>query len=77
VKQYRDARGERALAVIEAIASAYQVPIAAIALAWLMAQPTVTAPIASARTVDQLRDLLPAAMLRLRNEDVARLNALT
>ena len=77
VKQYLDGRGERALAALDAIAAARHVPTAAVALAWLMAQPTITAPIASARTADQLRDLLPAVRLQLGEEEMARLNALT
>ncbi|MCW2944331.1 MAG: oxidoreductase [Actinoallomurus sp.] len=43
------------------------------ALAWLLAQPTVVAPIASARNLEQLAGLLPVAELRLTEDDVARL----
>ncbi|ERK69718.1 hypothetical protein N136_03951, partial [Leifsonia aquatica ATCC 14665] len=39
--------------------------VASVSLAWLAAQPTVTAPIASARTLDQLPDLLASVSLEL------------
>jgi len=45
-----------------------------VALAWLAAQPTVVAPAASARTPEQLRDLLPVADLRLTKSEVTRLS---
>ena len=45
------------------------------ALAWLLAQPTVTAPIASARTPEQLAGLLPVAGLELSTGEVERLTA--
>jgi aryl-alcohol dehydrogenase-like predicted oxidoreductase len=45
-----------------------------VSLAWLLAQPTIVAPIASARTVEQLAEWLPAAALTLTDEEVARLN---
>jgi aryl-alcohol dehydrogenase-like predicted oxidoreductase len=45
-----------------------------VALAWLRAQPTVVAPIASARTVEQLRELLPMATLRLTADELDRLS---
>ncbi|MGH9145269.1 MAG: aldo/keto reductase, partial [Vicinamibacterales bacterium] len=43
--------------------------------AWLLAQPGVVAPIASARTVEQITELLPVAKLRLSEEEVRRLTA--
>jgi len=45
-----------------------------VSLAWLLAQPTVVAPIASARTVDQVRELLPAASLVLSAEEIRRID---
>jgi aryl-alcohol dehydrogenase-like predicted oxidoreductase len=45
-----------------------------VALAWLLAQPTITAPIASATNLDQLRELLSAADLRLDPESLEKLN---
>ncbi len=51
--------------------------VAQVALAWLLAQPGVTAPIIGPRTPDQLADLLPAAQLSLSDEQVARLGRST
>jgi aryl-alcohol dehydrogenase-like predicted oxidoreductase len=66
-----------ALEAAEAIAGARGVSIAAIALAWLAAQPHVAAPIASARNVDQLADLLPVNALELTERELAALTAAT
>ena len=52
-------------AALEAVASAHGATMAQVALAWLMAQPGVTAPIASATSVAQLDELMAAARLRL------------
>lgn len=68
-------RGERILAALDTIASGHGVPVAAVALAWLAAQPTVTAPIASARTVAQLETLLPMAEIALAPDELAALTA--
>lgn len=70
---YLDDRGTRVLGVLEQVADAHDVPMAAVALAWLAAQPTVTAPIASARTVEQLATILPMADLVLASDEVAAL----
>lgn len=56
-----------------AIADGHGAKPAQVALAWLLAQPFVTAPIVGANTSDQLRDLLPAASLELSAEEVERL----
>lgn len=60
---YLDERGIRLLGVLDEIAAAHDTTVAAVSLAWLLAQPTVAAPIASARTVEQLNGILPAADL--------------
>ncbi len=73
-RAYLDERGVRLLATLDAIAATHRTPVAAVALAWLLAQPTVGAPIASARTVEQVRELLPAASLALSAEEVGRLD---
>ncbi|WP_280269972.1 aldo/keto reductase [Nocardia wallacei] len=70
---YLDARGVRVLAELDRIAAAHDVPVAAVSLAWLAARPTVAAPIASARTPEQLADLLPVGELRLSDADLAAL----
>jgi aryl-alcohol dehydrogenase-like predicted oxidoreductase len=72
---YLDDRGTRVLGVLAEVADAHGVPMAAVALAWLAAQPTVTAPIASARTVEQLATILPMADLALTPDEVGALTA--
>ncbi|GHI06627.1 alcohol dehydrogenase [Streptomyces cellostaticus] len=66
-------RGQKVLTALDEIATAHEAPVATVALAWLAAQPTVTAPIASARTVEQLPALLGVAQLRLTDEDLKKL----
>ncbi|GHE03452.1 aldo/keto reductase [Streptomyces alanosinicus] len=66
-------RGQKVLAALDEIAAAHDAPVATVALAWLAAQPTITAPIASARTVEQLPALLAAADLKLTDKEVASL----
>ncbi|GHK03791.1 NADP-dependent aryl-alcohol dehydrogenase [Streptomyces sp. Y2F8-2] len=66
-------RGQRVLTALDEIAEARGAEIPTVALAWLAAQPTVVAPIASARTVEQLPALLAVADLTLTDEDVAKL----
>ncbi|TCK20387.1 aldo/keto reductase [Pseudonocardia endophytica] len=66
---YLDSRGRSVLAGLDEIAAGHEVPVPAVALAWLAAQPTVTAPIASARTVEQLAGLLPARTLELTHDE--------
>ncbi|MFD5795960.1 aldo/keto reductase [Streptomyces diastatochromogenes] len=72
-KHLESERGRQVLAALDEIATAHEASVATVALAWLAAQPTVTAPIASARTVEQLPALLGVAELRLTTEEVDRL----
>jgi aryl-alcohol dehydrogenase (NADP+) len=72
---YLDRRGEAMLAALDEIAAAHRVEVATVALAWLRDQPTVLAPIASARSVEQLRPLLESAELALTADEQARLSA--
>ncbi|GAA0910565.1 aldo/keto reductase [Pseudonocardia zijingensis] len=72
--EYLDDRGRAVLAVLDEIAAGHQVPVAAVALAWLIAQPTVTAPIASARTPEQLAAQLPALDLQLTDDELRLLS---
>ncbi|MET0793292.1 MAG: aldo/keto reductase [Polyangiaceae bacterium] len=62
------------LTILDQIASEHDVPPASVALAWLRAQPTVAAPIASARTLEQLRPLFLSRDLKLTAEQLARLS---
>ncbi|GGY15173.1 aldo/keto reductase [Streptomyces anandii] len=68
-------RGQRVLAALDEVARAHDAEAATVALAWLAAQPTVAAPIASARTVEQLPALLGVAGLRLTEDEVAKLDS--
>jgi aryl-alcohol dehydrogenase-like predicted oxidoreductase len=63
------------LAVLDEVAAAHAATVSAVALAWLRAQPGVTAPIASARTPEQLAELLPMAGLELSSDELERLSA--
>jgi aryl-alcohol dehydrogenase-like predicted oxidoreductase len=73
-RTYLDVGGQRVLASLDEIAAAHRTSVAAISLAWLLARPSVAAPIASARTVAQLADLLPMATTRLTADEVGRLD---
>ncbi|WP_426023960.1 aldo/keto reductase [Brevundimonas sp. PWP3-1b1] len=73
LKDKFDERGVRILAVLDAVAQKNEATSAQVALAWLLAQPGVTAPIVSATTTEQLADTLKAAILTLSDEDVAEL----
>jgi aryl-alcohol dehydrogenase-like predicted oxidoreductase len=68
-------RGPRVLAALDEVAAAHGAEVASVALAWLRAQPTVVAPIASARTPEQLPALLASATLDLTGAEVAALSA--
>jgi len=63
--EYLDERGLGVLAALDDVASAHGASVASVALAWLAAQPTVVAPIASARNTLQLADLVAGAELQL------------
>jgi aryl-alcohol dehydrogenase (NADP+) len=72
-RAYLDDRGRAVLADLEEIADAHGVPMAAIALAWLKSRPNVVAPIASARSVEQLEHLLPMVEVTLTGDELLRL----
>ena len=71
--KYLDEKGLRILAALDAIAAERRTTVAAVSLAWLRARPAVVAPIASARTPEQLAELLPVASLRLTDDEVKKL----
>ncbi|MGX1933331.1 aldo/keto reductase [Microbacterium resistens] len=75
--KYATPAGLRIIDALEEIGSAHGASIAATALAWLRAQPTVVAPLASASTVDQVPDLLAGARLELTAEEVETLNSVS
>lgn len=72
--KYATEAGLQIIDALEEIGDAHGASIAATSIAWLRAQPTVVAPIASARTVEQVPDLLAGARLELSGEEVQRLN---
>jgi aryl-alcohol dehydrogenase-like predicted oxidoreductase len=74
-RAYLDRGGAVVLEALDEIAAAHGTTVAAVALAWLRAQPRVAAPIASARTPEQLDEILPAAALELTPAEVERLSA--
>jgi aryl-alcohol dehydrogenase-like predicted oxidoreductase len=75
VKKYLNERGQKILAALDQAAHDTGSTPGQVAIAWLLAQPAVTAPIASATSVAQLRELAKAAQLRLPAETLARLDA--
>lgn len=73
-ESYLDERGLKVLGVLDDLAEAHHTTVAAVSLAWLMTQPTVTAPIASARSVEQLMGLLPSTQIELSADELQRLD---
>ena len=65
VREMMNERGMRILAGLDQVAEQYRVPPAQVALGWLLAQPGVTAPIASATSLEQLQELVGGAALEL------------
>lgn len=74
MKKYMNERGFRILAALDKVAAGHHSNPAAVSLAWLMARPSVTAPIASATSTDQLEALTTATALTLSKEDMSLLN---
>ncbi|BAN21863.1 aldo/keto reductase [Caballeronia insecticola] len=74
VEKYLDARGLRILDALDEVAKRHDTTPATIAIAWLIARPSVTAPIASATSVAQLESLAAATRLTLAGEDVQHLD---
>ena len=73
VMKYFDTRGEQILKALAEVAGQTGAKEASVALAWLMAQPGITAPIASATSVEQMEDLAAAVTLKLSHEQVRAL----
>jgi aryl-alcohol dehydrogenase-like predicted oxidoreductase len=74
VKQYLNPHGLRVLGALDAVAQRLNATPAQVALAWQIARPSVTAPIASATSLTQLADLVAAARLTLDPDAVHQLN---
>jgi aryl-alcohol dehydrogenase-like predicted oxidoreductase len=74
-ESYFNERGFAVLAALDEVAASHGTTVAAVALAWLLAQPTVIAPIASATSRGQVAELLPATALELSAAEIERLSA--
>jgi len=74
VKDYLNPRGFRILDALDAVAARHKAKPAEVALAWVIARPGVTAPIASATSVEQVDSLVRATELSLSEADMAALN---
>lgn len=74
IERYLNPRGMRILDALEDVATKHRSSPAETALAWIMAQPGVTAPIASATSLDQLESLIKSAALQLNADDLAELD---
>lgn len=74
VSTYLDTRGLTMLETLDEVAAAHDATPAQVSLAWLMARPSITAPIASATSVGQLQDLVGATRLKLDAGSIEKLN---
>jgi len=75
VAEYQNEKGYAVVSALEEIAKAHNASIAAVALAWLRAQPQVSTPIASARTVEQLEEIIQ--VVELTRDEVGKLTQLS
>ena len=73
IERYLDAKGEKILAALDTVAKANDATPAEVSLAWLVAQPGVTAPIASATSVEQVKSLAKGVRLKLSDDDLQAL----
>lgn len=74
-QKYLNEQGKKLLAAMDAVTDTHSATLAQVALAWLMQAPGITAPIASATSPGQVKELLEAMELQLTTEDVAALQA--
>jgi len=74
MSKYLNDRGLKILDALDKVADQYNTSQASVALAWLIARPSVTAPIASATNLTQLKDLVTATELNLNDEAIVLLN---
>ncbi|RYU92286.1 aldo/keto reductase [Mucilaginibacter terrigena] len=75
IKKYLNGRGYKILGALDKVAEEYNTTPASVALAWVMARPGITAPIASATSIPQLNDLTKAAQLNLSGEAIELLTS--
>jgi aryl-alcohol dehydrogenase-like predicted oxidoreductase len=74
VTKYLNERGYKILDALDKVAAKHRATPAKVALAWVMAQPSITAPIVSATNLDQLDDLISSVELKLDRESIGLLN---
>ena len=74
VKKYLNPRGLRVLSALDEVAASHRATPAQVALAWLIARPGLTAPIASATSAAQVRDIAASTRLVLSADEIARLD---
>jgi aryl-alcohol dehydrogenase-like predicted oxidoreductase len=74
ITKFLNDRGFRILAALDTVAKEHNANPTRVALAWLMARPSITAPIASATSLEQLQDLTEAVNLKLSPEAINQLN---
>jgi aryl-alcohol dehydrogenase-like predicted oxidoreductase len=74
VRKYLNEKGERVLKALDQVSEKHQANQASVALAWLLANPLITAPIVSATSQSQLQTLFKATELHLNTDDISLLN---
>lgn len=74
VEKYLDDRGRKILAALDTVSAAHDTSLTAVALAWQIARPSITAPIASATSLEQLKALGAATRLTLTADQIALLD---
>ena len=75
VKEFATPKGYQILSVMDEIAAAHKSSVSAVSLAWLRSNPQLSTPIASARTVEQLEEIVQ--VIELAADEVAALNAVS
>jgi aryl-alcohol dehydrogenase-like predicted oxidoreductase len=75
IKKFINPRGYKILAALDKVAADYYTTPASVALAWILARPGITAPIASATSVKQLTELVEAVALDLNSDAIDLLNS--
>ncbi len=73
-ERYMNDKGFRVLDQLDRVAKAHNATLSQVALAWILARPGITAPIASATSVEQVRELLGAVTLKLTEEEMTSLD---
>ncbi|AIM36405.1 aldo/keto reductase [Sphingobacterium sp. SG20118] len=74
VKEMLDDRGLRILKALDEVSDQHQTSVSSIALAWIIARPSITAPIVSVTKLQQLEDFTAATHIQLTVQDIEKLN---